>query len=220
VRGDTVKTVEAPPEMHELMEAIEAKYEEIFKTKLKFKPEESRIKLAGKNVMFIGLRAIAIDLKDELDSVLGEAGRNLLIYRLGQSFGRSEAERILPQMGLDELPARIAAGPIWAAYSGFARIRFLPGSVLEPNENYFLLYEYPNNFEAELWKKEGRTATEPLCYFNAGYSSGWCSVAAGLELEAEEILCEAKGDKACRFIMFPASRRMEYMERLDEFGNM
>ncbi|MHA1247148.1 MAG: XylR N-terminal domain-containing protein [Candidatus Thorarchaeota archaeon] len=203
--------------MHGLIEAIEAKYEEIFKTKLEFKPEESRIKLVGENVMFIGLRAIAIDLKDELDSVLGEAGRNLLIYRLGQSFGRSEAERILPQLGLDELPARIAAGPIWAAYSGFVRVRLLPGSVLEPNENYFLFYEHPNNFEAELWKKEGRTATEPLCYFNVGYSSGWCSVASGLELEAEEILCEAKGDQACRFIMFPASRRMEYMERLDEF---
>ncbi|MHA1653066.1 MAG: V4R domain-containing protein [Candidatus Thorarchaeota archaeon] len=88
---------------------------------------------------------------------------------------------------------------------------------MEPNENYFLLHEHPNNFEAELWKKGGRTTTEPLCYFNAGYSSGWCSVASGLELEAEEVLCEARGDRACRFVMFPASRQMEYMERLDEF---
>ena len=37
------------------------------------------------------------------------------------------------------------------------------------------------------------------------------------ELDAEEILCEAKGDAACRFIMFPASRRYEYMEKLDEY---
>ncbi|MHA1735559.1 MAG: hypothetical protein ACTSYX_05635 [Candidatus Thorarchaeota archaeon] len=57
-----MKTVEAPPEMHGLIETIEAK-------------------------LFIGLRAIGINLKDELDSVLGEDGRNLLIYRLGQSFG-------------------------------------------------------------------------------------------------------------------------------------
>jgi len=62
VCGDTVKTVEAPPEMHGLIETIEAK-------------------------LFIGLRAIGINLKDELDSVLGEDGRNLLIYRFGQSFG-------------------------------------------------------------------------------------------------------------------------------------
>ncbi|MHA1781416.1 MAG: V4R domain-containing protein [Candidatus Thorarchaeota archaeon] len=214
-----VKTVEAPPEMHTLIDMIEQKYEELLKTELVFKPEISRIELLGSEAMFIGLKAIAIDLKDELDQVLGEAGRNLLIYRLGQSFGRSEAERLLPKLGLEELPARIAAGPIWAAYSGFVRVRLLPGSVLEPNDNYFLFYEHPNNFEAAHWLKEGRKATEPICFFNAGYSSGWCSVASGVELEAEEILCEAKGDKACRFIMFPRSKRMEYMERIDEFIN-
>ncbi len=215
-----VKTVEAPPELHGLIESIEAKYEEIFKTQLEFKPEESRIRLVGGEVMFIGLRAIAIDLKKELDSVLGEAGRNLLIYRLGQSFGRAEAERLLPVLGLDDVVARIAAGPIWAAYSGFVRVRLLPGSVIEPNENFFLFYEHPNNFEASFWKKEGFSAQEPVCYFNAGYSSGWCSVATGIDLDAEEVLCEAKGDAACRFIMFPSSRRMEYLERADEFRNM
>ena len=212
-----VKTVEAPPELHGLIESIEGMYDELFKSKLEFKPEESRIKLVGGEVMFIGLKAIAIDLKDELDSVLGEQGRNLLIYRLGQSFGRAEAERLLPQLNLDNFAAKIAAGPIWAAYSGFVRVRLLPGSVLEANENYFLFYEHPNNFEATLWKGAGRTSSDPLCFFNAGYSSGWCSVAAGIELDAEEILCEAKGDGACRFIMFPANRRYEYMEKIAEY---
>ncbi len=215
-----VKTVEAPPELHPLIEEIEKKYEEVFASHLEFRPEESRIRLLGKDVMFIGLRAVAIDLKDELDRVLGEQGRNLLIYRLGQSFGRSEAERLIPQLGVEGLPARLAAGPIWAAFSGFVRVRLLPGSVLEPNENYFLFYEHPNNFEAQLWKDEGRTSQEPVCFFNAGYSSGWCSVASGLDLDAEEILCEAKGDPVCRFIMFPSSRRMEYMERVDEYRNI
>ncbi len=212
-----VKTVEAPPEMHGMIEAIEAKYDELMKTKLEFLPEKSRIRLVGNEVMFIGLRALAIDLKDELDQVLGESGKNLLIYRLSQSFGRSEAERLLPILGYEDLPSRIAAGPIWAAYSGFVRVRLLPGSVIEPNENFFLFYEHPNNFEATFWKKDGRTASEPICFFNAGYSSGWCSVASGVDLDAEEILCEAKGDVSCRFIMFPSSRRMEYLEKIDEY---
>ncbi len=212
-----VRTVEAPPEMHALMEMIEAKYDELFKTKLVFKPEESRIRLVGDEVMFIGLRAIGMDLKDELDSVLGEQGRNLLIYRLGQSFGWSEAEKLLPMLGFEELPARIAAGPIWAAYSGVVRVRLLPGCVLSLDDNYFLIYEHPNNFEAVLWKRDGRTSSDPICFFNAGYSSGWCSVASGVELDVEEILCEARGDPACRFVMFPSSRRMEYMERIEEF---
>jgi len=41
---------------------------------------------------------------------------------------------------------------------------------------------------------------------NAGYSSGWCEESFGLGLVAVEIMCQAKGDPACRFIMAPPSR--------------
>ncbi len=215
-----VKTVEAPPEMSEMIERIETQYEEFFKNELKFIPEEGRIQLLDDNVMFIGLRTLALSLKDELDTVLGEAGRDLLIYRLGQSFGRSEAERLLPKLGLSTPVERIAAGPIWAAYSGFVRVRLLPGSNPVEGDEFFLVYDHPNNFEAQLWKKDGRSAQNNICYFNGGYSSGWCSVVAGVDLEAEEIMCEAAGDKECRFIMFPRTRRDEYMERIDEFKNI
>ncbi len=212
-----VKTVEAPPDMAPMIEAIEAKYEEFFKNDLKYHPEQGRIELIGDNVMFIGLRTLALSLKDELDSVLGEMGRDMLIYRLGQSFGRSEAERLLPKLGLDSPVERIAAGPIWAAYSGFVRVRLLPGSRPVEGDDYFLVYDHPNNFEAQLWKGDGRSADQNICYFNGGYSSGWCGVVAGVDLDAEEIMCEAAGDPVCRFIMFPSSRRDEYMERIDEF---
>jgi predicted hydrocarbon binding protein len=84
-------------------------------------------------------------------------------------------------------------------------------------EDYIAICEHPNNFEVTIWKESGRTSSEPLCFFNAGYSSGWCSVASGVELDAEEIPCEAKGDAACRFIMFPASRRYGYMEKIAEY---
>ncbi len=212
-----VKTVEAPPELHGLIESIESKYEELMKTQLQFSPTTSRITLVGSEVMFIGLHAIAISLKDELDSVLGPAGRNIVIYRLGQSFGRNEAQRLLPILNLSDPVARLVAGPIWAAYSGFVRVRLLPGSNVTNDDKYFLYYEHPNNFEAMHWLKAGRKSPDPVCYFNAGYSSGWCSVATGLELDAEEVLCEAAGHKVCRFIMFPTKKRMEYMERVNEY---
>ncbi|MEM2142206.1 MAG: V4R domain-containing protein [Candidatus Thorarchaeota archaeon] len=212
-----VKTVEAPPELHPTIESIEAKYEDIMSKELKYLPEKSRIQLVGENVMFIGLKSIGISLKDELDSVLGVSGRNIVIYRLGQAFGRSEAQRLLPILGYTDPVRRLLAGPIWAAYSGFVRVRLLPGSNVASDENYFLFYEHPDNFEAQLWKAAGRTSHDPVCHFNAGYSSGWCSVATGLELDAEEVMCEAAGHKVCRFIMYPSSKRLLYQEKLDEY---
>jgi PAS domain S-box-containing protein len=41
---------------------------------------------------------------------------------------------------------------------------------------------------------------------NAGYSSGWCEESFGLPLVACEILCTARGDDRCRFVMAPPER--------------
>jgi signal transduction histidine kinase/ActR/RegA family two-component response regulator len=48
---------------------------------------------------------------------------------------------------------------------------------------------------------------------NAGYSSGWCEESFGVQLVASEILCRAKGDQSCRFVMAHPSRIEEYVER-------
>ena len=46
---------------------------------------------------------------------------------------------------------------------------------------------------------------------NAGYSSGWCEASFGLELVSAEVLCRAKGDPSCRFIMAPPHRIDEHV---------
>jgi PAS domain S-box-containing protein len=48
---------------------------------------------------------------------------------------------------------------------------------------------------------------------NAGYSSGWCEDSYGLPLVSVEILCRARGDSACRFIMAPADRIERHVAR-------
>jgi PAS domain S-box-containing protein len=47
---------------------------------------------------------------------------------------------------------------------------------------------------------------------NAGYSSGWCEESFGIPLVASEIMCKAKGDSACRFIMAHPSRIAQYLQ--------
>jgi predicted hydrocarbon binding protein len=211
------KTVEAPEELHPMIEALESQYETILNNQMEFRPEEGRVHLAGKSIMLIALETIAVTLKEELVEVLGENGMTLLMYRVGKAFGRTAAQQILPIIETDKLAEKLVAGPIYAAYSGFVRVRLLPGSNIVDNDDYFLFYEHPNNFESDLWTQAGKTANEPICSFNAGYSAGWCSESVGLDLDATEILCEAAGDSACRFIMYPASRTMEYMDKADEY---
>jgi len=51
---------------------------------------------------------------------------------------------------------------------------------------------------------------------NSGYSSGWCESSFGLPLVAVEILCRAKGDPCCRFIMAPPESIAQHVERYRE----
>jgi PAS domain S-box-containing protein len=68
----------------------------------------------------------------------------------------------------------------------------------------------------------GKASEHPVCVMNSGYSSGWCEHAFGLPLVAAEILCRAKGDDACRFIMAPPGqieqRIRSYVERHPELA--
>jgi two-component system cell cycle sensor histidine kinase/response regulator CckA len=89
-------------------------------------------------------------------------------------------------------------------------VDILPESRPSPDEDYYLLYDHPYSFECESWIKERGRVDFCTCFMNAGYSSGWCEASFGIKLAAREILCRAKGDQQCRFIMCQP-------HRLDEF---
>jgi signal transduction histidine kinase len=45
----------------------------------------------------------------------------------------------------------------------------------------------------------------------AGYASGWCEASLDLELVSKEVMCRARGDAVCRFIVAPPSRIQEHV---------
>ena len=51
------------------------------------------------------------------------------------------------------------------------------------------------------WIHQGKTTTFCTCFMNSGYSAGWCQESFGIPLISREILCRAKGDPFCRFVM-------------------
>jgi hypothetical protein len=86
-----------------------------------------------------------------------------------------------------------------------------------------LIYDHPQSFEVESWikynekqaKEQGSEIINtdfPVCFMNAGYSSGWCEESFGIELKAKEILCRGMGAPRCRFIMAPPEKIDEHIE--------
>jgi hypothetical protein len=90
-------------------------------------------------------------------------------------------------------------------------VEILDDSTPSLDDQFFLHYNHPNTFEAEVLIKNGEKAESCACLFSAGYSAGWASFAFGMELHGREIRCLAKGDPVCEFIMAP-SHKLEQQE--------
>lgn len=134
-----------------------------------------------------------------------------ILFELAHAIGKADARAFHRKMKVTDPIEKLSAGPIHFAHSGWAYVVIFPESRAVPNSEYYLIYEHPQSFEADAWIAEDRTSTHPVCFMNAGYSSGWCEESFGLPLAAREILCRARGDGACRFIMSPPEALGEYV---------
>ena len=135
-----------------------------------------------------------------------------ILFELAHAIGKADARAFHVRMGVVDPIQKLSAGPIHFAHSGWAYVVIFPESRPVPNSEYYLIYDHPQSFEADAWIAEDQQSERPVCNMNAGYSSGWCEESFGLRLAAREILCRARGDEACRFIMAPPERVAAHVE--------
>jgi signal transduction histidine kinase/ActR/RegA family two-component response regulator len=184
-------------------------------------PTKATIKISGQRYVLLRASSLSVDFLDtirKLYSDYGEdeaisIGRNFL-FDIAHVIGMEDAKNFHKKMGVTDPIAKLSAGPVHFAYSGWAFVDISPESTPQPNDDYFLKYDHPFSFEADSWLKAGRRSRDPVCIMNSGYSSGWCEQSFGMPLTAVELTCKAAGDETCTFIMAPPHRIQEHVGRL------
>jgi len=141
-------------------------------------------------------------------------GAGSVLFDMAFALGESDARAFCEKLQVDDPVAKLSSGPIHFSYTGWAYVDISEESEAVPNEDYCLIYDHPQSFEADSWLARGVKTDFCTCHMNAGYSSGWCTESFGLTVHAKEILCRARGDEACRFVMAPP-HRLE--ERIDDY---
>ena len=212
-----LKTVRVPPEM----EAAFAQAEELVARYFRDRhddPEHGTIEIFGERYVLVRAASLSVEFFSLVQDLFGpgrereaEAFARNILFDLAHAIGKSDAQTFHQKMGLVDPIARLSAGPVHFAYSGWAFVDISPES--RPGEDYYLVYDHPYSFESDAWQRAGRSATFPVCIMNAGYSSGWCEASFGIELVSSEILCRARGDEACRFVMAHPGRIEEHVRR-------
>lgn len=133
-------------------------------------------------------------------------GTGTVLFDMAFALGKSDAVAFCEKMNVTDPIAKLSSGPIHFAYAGWAFVDISPESNAVPNDDYCLVYDHPQSFEADSWLARGETTDFCACFMNAGYSSGWCTESFGVHVHSREILCRARGDEACRFVMAPPGR--------------
>jgi signal transduction histidine kinase len=207
-----LKTVKVPPEMAPLFRTAEEVVSRYFAQRAE-RPEEGTIEINGQRYVLVRAAALSVEFFSLVADLYGpgrepeaeEFARNLL-FDLAHAVGRSDARNFHRTMGLEDPIAKLSAGPVHFAHTGWAFVDIFPESRPSPDEDFYLIYDHPYSFESDAWRQAERSPEHPACIMNAGYSSGWCEESFGVTLVASEILCRATGDDCCRFIMAHPSR--------------
>lgn len=196
----TPRLVKCPEPFAPLFAKAEDIMESFFE-KLVRTPEEGRIDISGVRYVLMRTDSLSLELQEELRKTFGEAGAQQIRYKLGRAGGMRDARLFADRLGVEDPIMRLALGPVHFAHVGWASVNIYPESAPQPNEDYFLAYDHPYSFEADAYLRNEVASHSPVCFMNAGYSAGWCQVAFGVELKAEELTCRARGDERCVFVM-------------------
>lgn len=196
-------------------EAVVSKY---FRER-KADSSQGTIEIFGERYLLVRGAALSVEFFSLVKELFGKGreseaedfARNML-FDLAHAIGKSDARNFHVKMGLSDPIERLSAGPVHFSHTGWAFVKVLPQSRPSPDNDYYLIYDHPQSFEADTWIQSGLEPIFPVCIMNSGYSSGWCQESFGVPLVSTEILCRAKGDPYCRFIMAPPDRVEAHVE--------
>jgi PAS domain S-box-containing protein len=212
-----LKTVRVPPHFEPLFEQAQEFVGRIFAERRDI-PERATVEVFGQRYMLVRARAMSVEFFEMVQRLYRDKGQDealgvarSLLFDIAHAMGLADARDFAERMHLDDPIARLSAGPIHFSHSGWAFVDISPESRPAPDESFYLLYDHPYSFESDSWIDAGKRTDFPVCVMNAGYSSGWCEASFGVPLVASEILCRAKGDEHCRFIMAHPSRIEGYI---------
>jgi two-component system, cell cycle sensor histidine kinase and response regulator CckA len=176
-------------------------------------PSKGVITIGGERYVLVRAMSLSVHFFEFMKEMYpglteGEAieGAATALFDMAFAIGRSDARAFCEKLGVSDPIEKLSAGPIHFAYAGWAFVDISSESNAVPNDEYILVYDHPQSFEADSWLARGGHTNFCTCHMNAGYSSGWCSESFGLELAAREIQCRARGDAVCRFVMAPRNR--------------
>jgi two-component system cell cycle sensor histidine kinase/response regulator CckA len=180
---------------------------------------KGKIEIFGQRYILVRAASMSVDFFEAVRNMFKDCGEEKaseiarsLLFDVAHAIGKMDARNFHKQMSMQDPIEKLSAGPIHFSHTGWAYVDIFAESRPTPDENYYLIYDHPFSFEADAWDKSGKKSSFCVCAMSAGYSSGWCEESFRIPLVASEIMCRARGDSTCRFIMAHPSKIKQHLQ--------
>ncbi len=182
---------------------------------IRFAPEEGSIWLNDQRMLLLHASAFNA-LRSELIDSLGLERAKGLLMRMGHQAGRNDAAMVT-QLRPHATPMEaFAVGPQLHTLEGIVRVEPIRLEMDRATGSFFGEFLWLNSFEAQEHIRTHGIHSEPVCWSQIGYASGYTSAFMGKEIVYKEVECIGKGDKHCRIIGKPIGQ-WEDAERLRNY---
>ncbi|WP_183711765.1 MULTISPECIES: XylR N-terminal domain-containing protein [unclassified Rhizobium] len=187
---------------------------------LVFNPNDGTIQLNGARIVMQRASALS-DLRRELVRLLGEKEARVFLLRLGFMSGRSDARFVRAGWPNLDIGDAFTAGTRLHTFSGVVRVETVFNTYDFRKKRFSAEFLWRDSVEAAEFSKT-RLASEPVCWTQLGYASGYASEFFDTLIVYKEIECAAQGHSHCRVVGKPADgwglsdpEVMLFCERID-----
>ncbi len=171
--------------------------------RLRFLPHEGQVWLDDQRVVILNLDAL-IALRRELVEALGPHRAREVLFRMGHAAGSREAMIALKvRADRPEIDAFLV-GPQLHALRGEVFVEPVRIEADQRTGRYFSELIWRHSAEAECHVACFGSSSEPVCWMEIGYASGYTSAVMERPIVFREVECVACGDPTCRIVGRPA----------------
>jgi DNA-binding NtrC family response regulator len=162
---------------------------------LDFEPLGGVIRFAGERVVLFDAVALGL-LRKELVESLGAAAARVILTRFGYAHGWRSAESLMTAFPWESPSEWHRAGGRLHQLQGLVINERVPRAPDEP-PRHFAQAIWRESYEAESHLAHLGLSTEPVCWAQCGFASGYLSYCHGRSICCIEERCRGKGDAVC-----------------------
>lgn len=170
--------------------------------RLRFSLKEGRVWLDTHRVALVHLSTLS-NLRRELIDTLGSDGARGFFARMGYTSGSRDAElarKLRPHHSLSEA---FEVGPQLRRLQGAIMLEPVRHEIDVTSGHFFGESCWHESFEVDSQISAYGMASEPVCWMQIGYASGYASTFMGRPIIYKEIECRGMGHRQCRMIGKP-----------------